>query len=151
MSKMTILKITIVVIFLGVMTMWLNNAGAFDKPLPPPQEIPPAKTQMLVDVIMPAHAEAEQTDIDLHKRDPEAYANRFNRNNALYNRSITLVWENGVQAGDTVQLKYFNQYDPPQKTYWELVSTNEPFYESTESGQYSYTEYVKGIVRVVAN
>jgi hypothetical protein len=148
MSKMTWIKILLPLVVFGTMAFFVSK---WNVSLPPPKKIAPAKPQMLIDVIMPAYARAEQTDLNLYKRDPEAYADRFNRNNELYNRSISLVCEDQVKAGDTVQLKYFHQYDPPQETHWDLVSVKPPFYESVENGQYQYLEYLKGVVRVVVN
>ena len=148
-------KIILTAIVLGTIVFLICKWNAS---LDPPRQIKEAvskteistqPTQIVIDVVMPAYVRAEQTDIDLYQRDPEAYANRFNSNNELYNRSVKFVYENGVQVGDTVQLKYFHKYDPPQETYWDLVSIKPPFYESVENGQYTYVEYSKGVVRRV--
>jgi hypothetical protein len=144
MSKMTWIKILLCVVVIGTMMFYIYS---WNISLEPPKKVPPPKTQILVDVVMPAYAQAEQSDLVLYKKDPEAYADRFNRNSELYNRSLSLV-ENGVEAGDTVQLKYFHQYNPPQETYWKVVSIKPPFYESVENGEQSYVEHVKGVVRV---
>lgn len=146
MKTITFTKIMLAVTVVGTITFL---SFKWNVKLDPPAPIAPAQSQILVDVLMPAYAKAEQNDFDLYKRDPEAYANRFNRNSELYNRSLTLINEKGVNVGDTVQLKYFLQYNPPQETYWELTSTKSPFIESVENEQYTYTEYVKGVVRAV--
>jgi hypothetical protein len=152
MKKITFVKILLIVVFIGTMIFFTRK---WNVSLEPPRQIKEVSkteklpTQMVIDVVMPAYARAKQNDSDLHQRDPEAYADRFNRNNELYNRSVSFAYENGVSIGDTVQLKYFHQYDPPEETYWDLVSTKPPFYESVENQQYTYVEYTKGIVREV--
>lgn len=110
------------------------------------EKIEATPTQMTVTVIMPAYAKAEQSDIKLWKKDWETYADRFNRNNDLYNRSIILDYKIGARVNDTVQLKYVSQYNPPQEKNWYVISAKPPFYESQENGQYTYVEYLKGIV-----
>lgn len=148
---MTFIKILLSTVVIGTMAFFIYE---WNTPLlAPPKTVAPAKPQMLVEVIMPAYAKAEQTDIELYKRNPEAYAERFNMNNALYNRSIPFVFENesGVKAGDTVELRYFHQYNPPQETHWDVVSVKKPFYESLENVQDHHLEYLKGVVRVVVN
>jgi hypothetical protein len=147
---MTWIKIILSVVVIGTIVFFICK---WNVSLDPPQQIKEVTnteklpTQMVIDVVMPAYKRAEQNDIDLHHKDPEAYANRFNTNNELYSRSIKFAYENGVTVGDTVQLKYSHKYDPPQETYWDLVSIKSPFYESIENGQYTYVELIKGIVR----
>lgn len=144
-SKMSWVKIILTVVVIGVMVFFVSKSNVS---LDPPRKIAPAKTQMLVDVVMPSYIMDEQNDVDLLHRDPEAYANRFNSNNELYNRSITLVCEN-VQAGDTVQLKYCSYFNYQTVSRWDLVSIEPPFYESIEQTESKYVEYIKGVVRVV--
>lgn len=143
---MSWVKIILTVVVVSVMVFFVSK---WNVSLDPPRKIAPAKTQMLVDVVMPAYILAEQYDVDLQQRNPEAYANRFNSNNELYNRSITLVNENGVQAGDTVQLKYCSYFNYRTVSNWDLVSVKPPFYESIEQTESKYVEYIKGVVRIV--
>jgi hypothetical protein len=145
LSKMTWIKLSVLLVAIGSISL---HASMSSVTLEPPREIAKAKTQLLVDIIMPAYAAAEQIDLALYDRDPDAYADRFNRNSALYNRSVGLPSEFEAKAGDTVLVKYYLQYDPPQQTYWEVISAKPPFNESVMSGQYTYVEYVKGVVRV---
>ncbi|MDA3802328.1 MAG: hypothetical protein PF488_00290 [Patescibacteria group bacterium] len=145
-STVNWVKIILTVVVLGMITIVVCK---WNVSLEPPQKIESAKTQILVDVVMPAYIIAEQTDVDLQQRNPEAYANRFNSNNELYNRSITLVCENGVQSGDTVQLKYsFNYCMTP---HWDLISVKPPFYERFKQTDSNYIEYIKGVVSAVNN
>ncbi|MFZ4648842.1 MAG: hypothetical protein ACOYMB_04435 [Patescibacteria group bacterium] len=146
-SKMSWVKIILTAVVLGTILFFICK---WNVTLDPPQKIGQAKTQMLVDVVMPAYIIAEQHDVELQQKNPEAYANRFNSNNELYNRSITLVCENGAQTGDTVQLKYCSYFNYQTVSLWALVSVKPPFYESIEQTESKYVEYIKGIVRVVA-
>lgn len=107
----------------------------------------PPPSQMIVTLVMPAYAKAEQTDINLWKKNPEAYADQFNRNNGFYNQTLTLAYNDySVKVGDTLQLQYVSHYDPPQNKDWYLISKKPPFYESRENGQYTYVENLKGVV-----
>ena len=149
---MSWIKILLTVVVIGTIAFFICKRNVS---LDPPRQIKEVSkteiipTRMVISVVMPAYVRAEQIDIDLHQRDPEAYANRYNNNNELYNRSVWFAYKNGVQVGDTVQLKYFHKYDPPQETYWGLVSIKPPFYESVENGEYTYIEYIKGVVRAL--
>jgi hypothetical protein len=143
--KMTWIKLSVLLVAIGSISL---HASISSVTLPPPREIAQAKTQLLVDIIMPAYAVAEQTDLALYDRDPDAYADRFNRNNALYNRSIELSSDYEAKDGDTVLVKYSQPYNPSQNKYWEVISNKPPFIESVMSGEYSYIEHVKGVVRV---
>jgi hypothetical protein len=145
-SKMSWVKIILTAVVLGAIALLVCK---WNVSLAPPQKVAPAKTQMLVDVVMPAYIIAEQKDIDLKQKNPDAYANRLNSNNELYNRSVTLVCENGVQPGDTVQLKYCSYFNYHTVSHWDLVSIEPPFYESIEQTESKYVEYIKGVVRAV--
>lgn len=108
-----------------------------------------APTQMVIDVIMPAYVRAQQNDADLYHRNPEAYTERFNSNNKLYNRSVTFPYENGVNVGDTIQLSYCSYFNYQDVSIWNFVSIEHPFYERTEQTESKYIEYIKGTVREV--
>ncbi len=131
-SKMSWVKIILTTVVLGAMVFFIYKSNV---KLDPPREIALAKTQILVDVIIP---DVQEYEFKL----PDA---------------LEFTCENrDVNVGDTVQLKYFDKYIAPhQVSRWELVSVEPPFYEKTEfndnptTGSYTHIEYMKGIVRAV--
>jgi hypothetical protein len=130
-SKMSWVKIILTTVVLGTMVFFICK---WNVSLDPPREIALAKTQILVDIVIPNVREYE---FKLPSK-------------------LEFTCENDVNVGDTVQLKYFNKYIAPHEvSRWELVSIQPPFYENTEfndnptTGSYTHIEYMKGIVRVV--
>lgn len=143
-SKMSWVKIILTAVVLGTIVFIVCKMSVS---LDAPGKVAPAKTQILVDVVMPARIIAEQIDADLLQRDIEAYTSRFNSNKELYDRSIVLVCEKGIQFGDTVQLKYCF-YNTASRL--DLVSINPPFCESIERTEFGHVEYIKGVVIAVS-
>ena len=130
-SKMSWVKIILTTVVLGIMVFFIYK---WNVKLDPPKEIAPAKTQILVEIVIPGN-------LDYKFKIPN---------------TLEFTCEDSVNVGDTVQLKYFNKYIAPQEvSSWELVSVTPPFYEKTEfndnptTGSYTHIEYMKGIVRVV--
>lgn len=148
MKKISWGKIILTVVVIGIVVFVICE---FNVSLDPPRQIEEVvktqlPTQIVVGVLMPAHAIAEQNDFHLQRSNPEAYANRFNSNNELYNRSIEFAYEAGMEIGDTIQLKYSSYFNYRDVSIWKLLYTKPPVYESIEQTESSYVEYLKCVV-----
>jgi len=135
-STMTWVKLSLTAVVVGTIVFFFCH---WHVSLEPPQKVAPAKPQILVDVVMPAYIIAEQNDV--------AYVKS---NNELYNVSITLVCENAVNVGDTVQLSYCSYFNYRPVSRWDLIAVSPPFYEYIDQTESQHVEYIKGVVRVVA-
>jgi len=147
-SKMTWIKILLPLAVIGTMIFFVCKWNVkLDPPRPIKEVSKITPTQMVIDVVIPECIKAEQIDVDLSQRDPEAYANRFNSNNELYNRSLEFAYQSGVRVGDTVQLSYCSYFNYNSASHWDLVSVRPPFREGTEQTESRCVEYIKGVIR----